>query len=122
LHLAYCKNFTVEGCLFIGARSDALDIDISQGKLDGNRFSRSGNDALDLMTTEVKVDSCVFDTAGDKGISVGEKSTLSLSGCVFRKCHIGVEIKDRSFVRFGKNLIRASSIAVNLYKKPTGHT
>jgi len=117
LHIAYCNNFTVEGCLFVGARSDALDIDISQGKLEGNRFSRSGNDALDLMTTEVKVDSCVFDTAGDKGISVGEKSTLSLSGCVFRKCHIGVEIKDRSFVRFGKNLIRGSSIAVNLYKK-----
>jgi hypothetical protein len=117
LHLAYCNNLTVEGCLFMGARADALDIDISEGKLTGNRFSHSGNDALDLMTSDVKVTACVFDTAGDKGISVGEKSTLSVESCVFKRCHIGLEIKDRSFVSFGKNVIRGSSIAVNLYKK-----
>ena len=117
LHLAYCNNLIVEGCLFMGARADALDIDISEGKLTGNRFSHCGNDALDLMTSNVKVTACVFDTAGDKGISVGEKSTLAVGGCVFKRCHIGVEIKDRSFVSFGENVIRGSSIAVNLYKK-----
>jgi len=117
MHLAYCKNFIVEGCLFDQARSDALDVDISSGKVVLSRFRNSGNDTLDLMTSNMRVDNCVFTRAGDKGISVGEKSTLSIDRCVFRNCNVGIEIKDRSVVTFERNVLRNCQTAISLYKK-----
>ena len=117
LHLAYCNNFIVNDSLFEDARSDAFDIDISNGKVISSRFVRSGNDSLDFMTSEAVVDRCYFEDSGDKGISVGEKSKLNVDGSVFEHCNIGMEIKDQSIVDFKQNVIRNSPIAINLYKK-----
>jgi len=117
LNLAYCKNFIVEGSLFEDARSDAFDIDISDGKVLLSRFLRSGNDSLDFMTSEAVVDRCYFGSSGDKGISVGEKSRLEVDRSVFEYCNIGMEIKDQSIADFKNNVIRNSQVAINLYKK-----
>jgi hypothetical protein len=117
IHLAYCKNFIIEGCLFDQARSDALDVDISSGEIAFSRFMNSGNDTLDLMTSNIRVDQCVFTRAGDKGISVGEKTNLAIDGCVFQNCNIGVEIKDKSVVSFERNIFRYCHTAINMYKK-----
>lgn len=117
VRLAYSDNFTVEGCLFLGCRSDALDVDISKGQVVSTRFSHSGNDALDLMTSKVKIRGCLFENAGDKGVSIGEKSEVVLDRSVFENCKIGVEVKDRSVLDFRRNFIRGSAIAINLYRK-----
>ena len=117
MHLAYCKNFIVKGCFFDQARSDALDVDISSGRVFSSRFTNSGNDALDLMTSTIQVDECVFARTGDKGISVGEKSDLTIDGSVFQNCNIGMEIKDRSVVALETNVFLHCGTAINLYKK-----
>ena len=117
MHLAYCKNFMMEGCFFSQAGSDALDVDLSSGKIVFSRFTNSGNDALDLMTSNVRVDQCVFTRAGDKGISVGEKTNLAVDGCVFQNCKVGMEIKDRSVVSFERNIFRYCHTAINMYQK-----
>lgn len=117
MHLAYCKNFIVAGCLFDQARSDALDVDLSSGKIAFSRFMDSGNDTLDLMSSNIQVDQCVFIRAGDKGISVGEKTNLAIDGCVFKNCNVGMEIKDRSVVSFERNIFWYCHTAINMYKK-----
>ena len=117
MHLAYCKDFIIEGCLFDQARSDALDVDISSGKVVLSRFMNSGNDTLDLMVSNIRVDKCVFTRTGDKGISVGEKSNLAIDGCIFENCKVGIEIKDRSVVTFERNIFRNCHTAINMYKK-----
>ncbi|MDM8554076.1 CotH kinase family protein [Desulfococcaceae bacterium HSG7] len=117
MHLAYCKNFKIENCSFKNAKSDALDVDISQGVILHTRFNGSGNDALDFMTSLVTVRDCVFKKSGDKGVSVGEKSNLEISDSVFENCVTGIQIKDRSIVKFGENIIRGSSVGINLSKK-----
>ena len=117
MHLAYCKNFIIEGCSFDQARSDALDVDISSGKVVLSRFMNSGNDTLDLMTSDIWVDQCVFTRAGDKGISIGEKSKLTVDGCVFQNCKVGMEVKDGSVVALKTNVFRHCGTAINLYKK-----
>ncbi|MBW1783808.1 MAG: right-handed parallel beta-helix repeat-containing protein [Deltaproteobacteria bacterium] len=117
MHLAYCKNFTIAGCRFDQARSDALDVDISRGKIVSSRFLNSGNDTLDLMTSVVQVKKSLFKNAGDKGISVGEKSDLVVDGSVFCRCNIGIEIKDNSVVGLEQSIFRKCDTAINLYKK-----
>ena len=117
MHVAYAKG-VINGCEFYNARSDALDIDISDVEVKNNIFYKSGNDALDIMTTKLKSSNNIFIDTGDKGISVGEWSEAEIIDSLFFKNYIGLEIKDKSNV-VANNLIFIDSKdkAINLYNK-----
>ena len=117
LHIAYSKEFVLDGLTFENARSDALDIDLSKGVVRNSKFVKSGNDAIDFMTSEAVVESNYILESGDKGISVGESSRLSIDNTVIERSQIGIQVKDQSLVDFGDNLIRKSPLAIHLYKK-----
>ncbi len=117
LHLAYCNNFSINESVFEAARSDAVDIDISSGKVVTSFFSGSGNDSLDFMTSDVVVSDCYFHGSRDKGISIGEMSQVTVNNSVFEECDKGLEIKDQSVVHLGDVFIIQSKLAINLYKK-----
>ncbi|MCA8975153.1 MAG: CotH kinase family protein [Planctomycetes bacterium] len=119
MHWGYVAEVAIRDCIFDGARSDALDIDISEGMVISNcEFKNSGNDCLDLMASRVEVRQCRFTNSGDKGISVGEGSTLTLKDSRFANCVIGVEIKDGSVAALdGSTVIDACGTGINLYRK-----
>ena len=117
LHFAYASG-VVDHCVFYNARSDAFDIDISKVDVKFCYFMNSGNDALDFMTsTNCNVKFNYFFITGDKGVSVGEKSSVKVENNIFENCNIGIEIKDQSCVDFETNFIKNSKIAINLKKK-----
>jgi len=117
MHIAYSKG-TVDSCFFENARSDGLDIDISDVNITNNIFYNSGNDGLDIMTTKMYASNNLFINTGDKGISVGEWSEVSINNSYFLNNEIGLEIKDKSKV-VANNLIfkNAKQKAINLYNK-----
>ncbi|NOR54969.1 MAG: hypothetical protein GQ531_02055 [Sulfurovum sp.] len=117
MHIAYAKGI-VDSCEFTNARSDGLDIDISDVNITNNIFYKSGNDGLDIMTTTMNASNNVFIDMGDKGISVGEWSEANITDSFFLRTLIGTEIKDKSHV-VANNLIYVDSKAkaINLYNK-----
>lgn len=117
MHIAYSKGI-VDSCEFHNARSDGLDVDISDVNITNNIFYKSGNDGLDIMTTKMNASNNVFIDTGDKGISVGEWSDANITDGIFIRTVIGVEIKDKSKVN-ANNLIFIDSTekAINLYNK-----
>lgn len=117
MHIAYAKG-VVDNCEFTNARSDGLDIDISDVNVTNNIFYKSGNDGLDIMTTTMNASNNIFIDSGDKGISVGEWSDANITDSLFLHTVIGLEIKDKSKVN-AKNLIYvdAREKAINLYRK-----
>ncbi len=124
LHFGYVTGGEVRECEFEGARSDAFDLDITEDvRIIGCVFHHSGNDALDLMTSKVEVTDCHFHDTGDKGISVGEATTLHLLNSKFERCVIGLEIKDKSIAHVDSNtrLIDCQT-GVNLNRKNTRYT
>jgi len=124
LHFGYINGGEVRECEFEGARSDAFDMDISEDvHVVDCEFHHSGNDALDLMTSQVKVTNCYFHDTGDKGISVGEATTLHLHRSRFERCVIGIEIKDASVANVdGATRLIDCPTGVNLYRKNTRYT
>ena len=124
LHFGYVTGGEVRDCEFEGARSDAFDIDITEDvRVVGCVFHHSGNDALDLMTSKVDVSDCHFHDTGDKGISVGEATTLHLYTSKFERCVTGVEIKDRSVAYVdSETRILDCQTGVNLYRKNTRYS
>jgi len=117
MHVAYAKGI-IDSCEFYDARSDALDIDISDVTVTNNIFYKAGNDGLDIMTTTMSASNNVFIDAGDKGISVGEWSEAEITDSFFLRTGIGLEVKDKSSVN-ANNLVIAESKdkAINLYNK-----
>ena len=95
VHTVYAKVGFYD-CVFERALMDALDMDISEGVVVNCDFSGSGNDFLDLMSSRVVVHGTNFVRGGDKGISVGEDSTLLCTSSRFIECDIGIEVKDSS--------------------------
>ena len=73
-HCVYCNDVQILNSVFEGAKSDAIDIDISKKMHLKNLFIQgAGNDSIDLMTSAAIVDTTLVG-AGDKGLSVGEAS------------------------------------------------
>ena len=92
-------------------------MDISRGKVIDCEFIESGNDSLDLMTAKVVVNRTKILDAGDKGISVGEGSTLLVTESQFVRCFIGIEAKDTSRAFVYNSLFDDNKLIVNAYKK-----
>ncbi len=92
------SNFLVNNCKFKNIYSDAFDSDFCTGILTKTNFNKIGNDAIDFSGSVVEIDNCNLSDIGDKGISGGEHSTLTISFCEINDCKIGIASKDKSKV------------------------
>ena len=111
------SNFSIENCIFENTYSDAFDSDFSIGHISNSIFINSGNDAIDLSGSEVIIQDVDVSIAGDKGISVGEQSNVSLKNINIKDSKVGIASKDESIV-FGENItINKSEIGVTAYQK-----
>jgi hypothetical protein len=88
----------MNNCLFQNISSDAFDSDFCKGTLTNCRFINSINDGLDCSGSVVTVENCQFENCGDKGISAGEASDLTIINTEVIGCIIGVAAKDESTV------------------------
>ena len=116
LHAIY-SSLEIKHSRFENALFDAIDLDISQGTIDGCTFEASGNDALDLMTSEVFVTDTRLLHSVDKGISVGEGATLLAVNNLFAGNQIGVESKDGSAAYIYNSTFAGNALALNAYSK-----
>lgn len=117
VHVAYADNITLKNSTFIRAFSDALDIDISTGLIEGSTFIDSGNDAIDLMASNVKVVASYLRASGDKGISVGEGSRLLAINNRIEGNAIGIQTKDGSIATLYNIELVNNTLALDSYKK-----
>ncbi len=111
------SKFILNGVHFEDAFSDALDLDFSSGRIVGSSFLNSGNDAIDLSGSVVIAQNLVINGAGDKGISIGEKSVLNAESLSIQNAIIGIASKDLSELT-GKNVsITGAKVAIAVYQK-----
>ena len=97
------SQFTLSNSQFINSLSDAIDIDFSSGRLDNLSIINSGNDALDFSTSIVTGSNLYINGSLDKGISIGEKSEISLNNIHIENSKYGLVIKDDSSL-YGNNI------------------
>lgn len=90
------SEFRLANCLFRNTAYDAFDSDFCQGEVYDCRFQNTGNDALDFSGSIVRVISSTLKDIGDKGLSVGEESSLKIDHVSITNATIGVASKDLS--------------------------
>ncbi len=114
------SEFLVKNSSFVKAMSDGVDFDFSQGQIIDSRFVEMANDGVDFSGSKAEIKGLLVDGAGDKGISVGERSQVLVNKALIKNAKLGVASKDLSEVTLG-NEISFENLEVGLavyQKKP----
>jgi len=82
----------------INAFADAMDLDFSSLTIDSVDIAGAGNDCLDVSGGKYKINIASLFRCGDKGISVGEKSSFVAQSIGLTQAQIGVASKDFSYL------------------------
>ncbi len=113
------SRFDMSNCTFDNIFADAFDSDFSEGSIINSSFRDVGNDAIDFSGSKVTINSCDIYAAGDKGISGGENSLLTIKNVEIRKVNIGIASKDKSIITASKISIIDCEYGLTVFaKKP----
>ena len=119
----------VEHCTFIGndkVDTDAIDFDGINGGIIrdvvAHHFLGDNSDAVDIgeQALNVIIDSLFAYTITDKGVSVGQRSSVKVSNSTFIQTNMGVAVKDSCHADIDKCTFFAVATPVACYEKVEG--
>ncbi len=87
---------------FESVESDALDLDFSSGSVDSIVCVNVGNDCLDFSNSAFTLGSVTASFVGDKAVSSGESSQVSIGELRVTESRLGMVSKDGSLLSVGK--------------------
>lgn len=90
------SEFSIANTTFRNTASDALDADFCAGVIEGVIFEKMGNDAIDVSGSVVRIENTKIYGAGDKAISIGERSELYGHRVTIEQSRVAVASKDQS--------------------------
>ncbi|MBS1248834.1 MAG: hypothetical protein MAG431_00398 [Chloroflexi bacterium] len=104
-------DLSMENVEFTNTSSDAFDGDFVSGTVTGCTFHNIRGDAFDASGSQVLVTDSRFANIGDKAISVGEESEVTLENLSIRDVNIGIASKDLSTLVADSIIIDNAKIA-----------
>lgn len=117
LHVAYSQG-KIQHCVFKNTAFDALDMDIVDVTVSDSNFFNIGNDAIDLMNSKTTIDNVNIVDSGDKCISVGEASQVTIQNSHLESCQMGIAVKDQSITHVENiEFLIEPGRAIGLYRK-----
>ena len=108
---------TIDSILVTGAFADALDINFSIIDISRVDIDNAGNDCLDVGGGSYQVGITVLINYDDKGVSVGEVSTLFAKGVELSSIDIGVSSKDLSKVEILDAQFKDVAVCIEVIQK-----
>lgn len=108
----FISNLNIED-----SNSDAFDADFSNLNIKNVNIKRAVNDCMDFSYGKYEIENVDLSNCGDKGLSVGEKSTINISNVNIDYSKIGVAAKDSSIVNIKDSEILNSDICYAAYRK-----
>jgi parallel beta-helix repeat protein len=112
-------NVLLQNNLFQDNSADGADLDFASGFIQNNTFVNNGNDGIDLSGShELRIEDNTIIGSGDKCISVGEQSVVTVTRTRMARCKgTGIAVKDLSRAFVKESTIVNNAVGVELYKK-----
>ncbi len=115
----------IADCRFEDNFADGIDVDyVKSSKIINSVFANretedSNGDAIDVSgVSDMIISGNKVTNFGDKCLSIGEKSVLTIEDNEFKNCNIGVAVKDDSFVEINNSrIINNKEAGISLYRK-----
>ena len=108
--------FAVNRTQFVTNGSDGVESEWSQGVIRESLFVNNEDDGLDLTDSEVSVLDCAFHWMGDKSISAGERSRVSVISTRLSDSEIAIASKEDSQVDVRDSEFRRNRLGFSLYR------
>jgi hypothetical protein len=96
---------------------DGFDADFCRGSVREGHFSHTANDGMDFSGSTITIYSADIDAAGDKGISLGEESTVLVKEASIYNSVIGIAAKDMTTVTVNFIRLKGNQTAFACYQK-----
>ena len=122
-------DVVIDSCTFYGNQApdtDAIDLDgVTNGVISNNwiyNFSGNNSDGIDIGESSqgIRITSNLIYHASDKGVSVGQSSSVILERNLIVGCLLGVAIKDSASAIITNNTFANNEYAVACYEKNEG--
>lgn len=97
--------------------SDGFDSDFSYGTIRNSVFQLTGNDGLDFSGSFVTILDSELKDIGDKAVSCGEESTITINNLTVREAEIGIAAKDKSVAVASDVSIEKAAYGIVAYTK-----
>ena len=119
----------IENCTFFGSYAedtDAIDLDnVNNGIVRNNRiynFNGSNSDGIDIgeSSENILIVSNLIYHAWDKGISVGQSSSVTVDKNLVVGCNNGIAVKDNSFAYITNNTFFNNDTSISCFEKNEG--
>ena len=119
----------IDQCIFEGNKqvdTDAIDYDdVTNGTIRNSKiynFFGFNSDGIDIgeESKNLLIENNFIHNCSDKGISIGQLSTVSLSNNTIVNCNQGVAVKDYSFAKIDKNTFYNTSTPIACFEKNVG--
>jgi hypothetical protein len=111
------SKFKMDHCEVSHTAFDGFDCDFCDGVVENSWIYRTGNDGLDFSGSHISVIKTLIEETGDKGISVGEESTVKVYASTIRNLQLGLAAKDLSQVTIESVVLDGLEIAFAAYQK-----
>lgn len=120
----------IENCRFTGNKypdTDGIDYDeVTDGVIRNvviHDFMGSNSDAIDIgeSALNVRIDSVLLYNITDKGVSVGQQSTVHLKNATMINTNLGVAAKDSSWIHVSHSTFYGVGTPIASYEKNVGH-
>ncbi len=109
-------TFIMKNCNISNTLSDAFDGDFVHGTIKNSKFDHLGNDAIDVSGSDLIINNAQISNAGDKGISAGEDSKMTIKNVEISDSEIAVAGKDLSIIH-ATNLKIINTLAFTAFQK-----
>ena len=119
----------INGNTFFGSNAintDAIDLDgVTNGLVKGNRiYNLTGfnSDGIDIgeMSSNILIENNLIYNSGDKGVSVGQGSTVVLKTNVIVGSKVGIAVKDNSTANVINNTFFRNDTSISAFEKNSG--
>jgi hypothetical protein len=110
-------TFEMRYCRISNTQSDAFDGDFVTGNIVDCSFDNLGNDAIDVSGSDLKIIRVKITNAGDKGLSAGENSRMTVRGVEISNSEIAVAGKDLSTVTIDKMKVENTKLGFTAFQK-----
>ena len=111
------SDFSIIDTHFTNVNADAFDSDFSVGFMKKVVFDNIGNDGIDISGTELEIEDISMSKVGDKGISSGEKSDLSVDRIEINNSEIAICCKDNSTILISNANLDSNTIGITAFQK-----
>ena len=116
LNLFRC-SFEMNSCKIERTFADGFDADFCIGNIKNSVFLNTGNDGLDFSGSTINVNGCDLIGVGDKGISSGEASTITVDNCYISNASMALVSKDQSLLTTANMSIKDCQVQYASYQK-----